>query len=113
MNDDSRERYRARLESLTRTEAEIVAEQASALGRAARALESRLTECAELQAAFAAVSEAVPDGAQRRQALQLRYAEVRKEAETYRWYLVVQREAMGMRRHEQLDRFYPMPPRRL
>ena len=34
---------------------------------------------------------------------------VRTEALRYRWYLEVQREALGLRRHETLDEFYPIP----
>jgi hypothetical protein len=34
---------------------------------------------------------------------------VRAEALRYRWYLEVQREALGLRRHEVLDEFYPIP----
>jgi hypothetical protein len=28
----------------------------------------------------------------------------------YRWYLEVQREAIGLRQHQHLDEFYPIPP---
>jgi len=28
----------------------------------------------------------------------------------YRWYLEVQREAMGLRHHHRLDEFYRIPP---
>jgi hypothetical protein len=34
---------------------------------------------------------------------------VRADALRYRWYLEVQREALGLRRHERLDEFYPIP----
>jgi hypothetical protein len=34
---------------------------------------------------------------------------IRADALRYRWYLEVQREALGLRRHEQLDDFYPIP----
>jgi hypothetical protein len=30
-------------------------------------------------------------------------------AVTYRWYLEVQREALGLRQHHRLDEFYPIP----
>ena len=35
---------------------------------------------------------------------------VRARALKYRWYLEVQREALGIRRHEALDEFYKVPP---
>jgi hypothetical protein len=34
---------------------------------------------------------------------------LRARAVTYRWYLEVQREALGMRRHDVLDEFYEVP----
>jgi hypothetical protein len=37
------------------------------------------------------------------------YQEVRREALRYRWYLEVQREALGLRHHHRLDEFYPIP----
>ena len=38
------------------------------------------------------------------------YEALRKQARRYRWYLEVQREALGLVRHDDLDRFYPIPP---
>ncbi len=35
--------------------------------------------------------------------------DVRARALKYRWYLEVQREALGIRRHEALDEFYRVP----
>ena len=37
------------------------------------------------------------------------YREVRQRALRYRWYLEVQREALGLRRHDVLDEFYKIP----
>jgi hypothetical protein len=109
MNDLDR-RYQARLESLGKTEAEIAAEKANSLGRTARKLEGLLAELQELAAAFAAATAApdVTDAA--RDELRRRHAEVRKQAETQRWYLLVQREALGLRQHALIDRYYPLPP---
>jgi hypothetical protein len=36
----------------------------------------------------------------------------RETAKRRLWELVVQREALGIRRHAMLDRFYPIPPPR-
>ena len=36
--------------------------------------------------------------------------DLRARALKYRWYLEVQREALGIRRHEALDEFYKVPP---
>ncbi len=38
------------------------------------------------------------------------YRELRRRAVQYRWYLEVQREAMGLRHHHRLDEFYRIPP---
>ena len=37
------------------------------------------------------------------------YRELRREAVRYRWYLEVQREALGLRHHHRLDEFYDIP----
>jgi hypothetical protein len=38
-------------------------------------------------------------------------AELRRErAELWSWYLRVQRDAIGIRRHEGLEELYPLPP---
>ena len=39
------------------------------------------------------------------------YRELRRHAVRYRWYLEVQREAMGLRHHHNLDELYPIPRR--
>jgi hypothetical protein len=38
------------------------------------------------------------------------YRELHKQAIKYRWYLEVQREAIGLRHHQRLDEFYRIPP---
>lgn|SRR2546425_6045989 len=37
------------------------------------------------------------------------YRELRRRAILYRWYLEVQREALGLYHHHRLDEFYPVP----
>ena len=37
------------------------------------------------------------------------YREVRRRALRYRWYLEVQREALGIHNHRRLDEFYAVP----
>ena len=37
------------------------------------------------------------------------YRELRRRAVQYRWFLEVQREAMGLRHHHRLDEFYRIP----
>jgi len=37
------------------------------------------------------------------------FRDLRERALKYRWYLEVQREALGIRRHDTLDEFYKVP----
>jgi len=37
------------------------------------------------------------------------FRDLREQALKYRWYLEVQREALGIRRHDTLDEFYKVP----
>jgi hypothetical protein len=39
-----------------------------------------------------------------------RYVTVRERAVEYRWYLRVQCEAIGIRRHDEFESRYPEPP---
>ena len=83
---------------------ELHEERASALTRISRTLESLIGELHTLRAAIADV----PDS--EREPEIIRYHELRKRALKYRWYLEVQREALGLRHHNRLDEFYPIPP---
>jgi len=38
------------------------------------------------------------------------WRDLRARAVKYRWYLEVQREALGLRQHQLLDEFYRIPP---
>jgi hypothetical protein len=73
-----------------RLEREIHGEKAAALARIARTLSETL-----------AALDAAPPGRDRRALL--------RQARLFRWYLEVQREAVGLHRHEDLDVFYPVP----
>lgn len=90
-------------EGFARLQTEILGEKAAALRRIAETLESLLREADRQARAFREAS-----GSERRRHLE-RHAAVRAEARLYRWYLVVQREAVGLLRHEVLDRIYPLP----
>lgn len=50
------------------------------------------------------------DGSAARAAAIAAYRELRDQALRYRWYVEVQREAIGLHRHEVLDEFYRVPP---
>jgi hypothetical protein len=82
-------------DGLAALHAEIAEEKAGALGRIAEKLEARLAECARLAA------EGRLDD----------YERVRADAKLHYWYLVVQREAVGMYDHRIIAAMYPIPPR--
>jgi hypothetical protein len=83
---------------------ELHEERASALTRISRTLESLIGELHALRASIADVPESERD----REIT--RYHVLRKRALKYRWYLEVQREALGLHHHNRLDEFYPIPP---
>jgi hypothetical protein len=81
---------------------EIAAEKAAVLRRVASGLEARLEELRRLLGAIGA-------GTGDRAALVERFNEARNDARLRRWYLEVQRKAIGLRRHELLDELYSVP----
>ncbi len=88
-------------------EAELNKERAAALGRTAAKLEALIERCAALR------HEARAAGSNERERLAREYDETRRESETQRWNLCVQREAMGLYRHDDVDELYPRPAPRL
>lgn len=90
-------------EGLARTEKELQAERAAALARIAGTLEGLLAELRRRREEMEGLT-----GAERQRAHQA-YDVLRAQARLYRWYLVVQREALGLFRHDDLDRVYPLP----
>jgi hypothetical protein len=99
-------------------EAEIRQEKAEALGRTGERLERTLAELAELRnelLIFSVAASTSPETAGRDRLPELRekeeeYARLLEQARQVRHYLVIQREALGLRRHEDVDRLYAMPP---
>lgn len=98
---------RARGEALRRTEAEILAEKAAALGRAGERLEQALAEVHALGARLDAARDAVEHDR-----LLVEYDRAWRRAADARLALVIQREAVGLRHHRVLDQEFPEPPRR-
>ena len=92
------------VQSFGRIERELQEERASALGRIGRTLQ-------ELIATLESIQVALERAAPERDRLLAEYRETWQRAKTYRWYLEVQREAIGLRRHERLDEMYPLPGR--
>jgi hypothetical protein len=83
---------------------ELQEERAAALARISRRLERLLEQLQATREQIARSRE--EDRARDIEA----YRELRQQAVKYRWYLEVQREAIGLRHHQRLDEFYPIPP---
>ena len=92
-------------EGLRRTEQEIAAEKAAALGRAGERLEQALAETRD--AARRLLDASDPEERERRVAA---YTLARKKALEVRTALLIQREALGLRRHAVVDQQFPEPP---
>jgi hypothetical protein len=90
-------------EGFERTTRELNEERAAALRSVSCTLESLIDK---LHAARTRIAT-VPD-TERPQELAA-YRELRRKAKQYRWYLEVQREALGLRQHHHLDEFYRIP----
>lgn len=90
--------------ALERTEEELRQERAYTLGRAADALESLLARLETLRQSL----DEVP-GPERAEKV-AEYNRVREQARYRFWCIVVQREAIGLWQHEELQAAYRIPP---
>jgi hypothetical protein len=97
-------RPRSRAEGLAALQQELLGEMAASLGRAGQKLERAIAELEQI----AAEARALTGGA-RAERVRAHRA-LRAIALEYRWCLEVQREAIGLRDHRALDRFYRVPP---
>lgn len=79
-------------------------EAASALKAAGRALEELLKRLELLRPKALSATGAA------QATLRAEYQELFKQAEYRKWCLIVQREAMGLRHHGELDLHYALPP---
>lgn len=79
-------------------------DRAATLGRIGGTLQSFLDALNTIRLQLPSVSAA------ERPAALARYAALREKAHTWRWYLEVQREAIGLTQHELLEELYPLPP---
>lgn len=87
-------------ESMRRVENEIQAEKAAALGRAGERLEAALGELRDLERAV---------GDTPNESVCAAYRAARERARTARLYLLIQREAVGLRSHRVVDQQFPEP----
>jgi hypothetical protein len=85
-------------------EVAIQKEKVGALNAVAYKLEGLLAQLAAIEASARVA------GAPKRWELVKEHARLRAEAERQRWYMVVQREAMGLAHHDDVERIYPLPP---
>lgn len=90
-------------ESQGRIELELMEERAAALRRISQTLEALIEELQQLRARIGEVHWSNPS------ADVTHYREVRRRAVRYRWYLEVQREALGLHPDHRLDEFYKIP----
>ena len=96
---------RGRGEGLRRVEQEIAGEKAAALGRAGERLDEVLAEARE------AASKLLEAGPNEHAARAREYAAIRARALAARLALLIQREALGLRRHATVDQQFPEPPK--
>jgi hypothetical protein len=94
-----------RAETLRRVQAEIAGEKAAALGRAGERLEAAMrdvTACAQQirEAGDATTGAGLGEA----------YEQARARALQARVVLLIQREALGLRRHTLVDQQFPEPP---
>ncbi|MFY0579699.1 hypothetical protein ACN28S_40505 [Cystobacter fuscus] len=84
-------------------EVEIRKEKTSALRRVATRVESLLEELKQVEQCLAGTR-----GPERARWV-ARHKELRAEADKQRWYLIVQREAMGLFHHDDVYEMYRLP----
>ena len=84
-------------------EVEIQGEKAQALGRTARAFEQELERLRAFEKQVSALSSS--DRAKR----EPEHETLRKRASRRLWFLIVHREALGLRRHDDLYDVYLIP----
>jgi len=78
-------------------------ERVAALTRISRTLESTIEQLQSIRTRITCVSGRIASADANE------YARLRARAIQYRWYLEVQREALGLRHHGFIDRFYAVP----
>jgi hypothetical protein len=91
--------FKARSEMLGRTETELKSEMAASLGRIGRTLESLIAQLQHIR------NELPEIGDERKE----HYRTLHGQAELYYWYLIVQREAIGIRNHTALRQTFRIP----
>ena len=88
---------------IDRTEEEIREEMASALGRIGKKLELLVAELHNLKEKAASCKD------EERETVLEEYKKTRTQARLYYWYLIIQRESIGLTNHELLPTLYRIP----
>jgi hypothetical protein len=101
--DDTRAKHQSLLK-------ELQEERAAALARISRRLERLIEQCEATRAEIVHGGDTDDRSEEDRARALAAYRDLRAEAVKYRWYLEVQREAIGLRSHQGLDEFYRIPP---
>ena len=86
-------------------EVQIRQEKASALRRVGDKLETLIGQMVTLETELRTLSGAV------RAKKVAEYQKLWADADHQRWYLIIQREAMGLFEHAEVELMYPMPPK--
>lgn len=102
-----RDRLPAAARGVAALEREIASEIAYSLGRAAKKVEVSIARARATRTAL----DAAQLDAREKEVLVQRFEEERRLAERHLRDLMIQREALGFRRHADLYRLYPLPPR--
>jgi len=89
--------FKARSDALGCIEAELKSEMAASLGRISRTLENLIGELQGIESRN--LSDEMKD----------HYRHLHDQARLYYWYLIVQREAIGIRNHDSVLRHYRIP----
>lgn len=85
--------------------AAINKEKAAGLGLTGRQLEDAIAGLTALRGRLSSCHD------REREALTNEYRTLHARAVELKWYLEVQREAMGLRKHGDLDQYFPIPPK--
>jgi hypothetical protein len=100
--------FKAKAEALGRTELEIKSEMAATLGRIGSTLALLIADLRQMSKEL----ESRGEKEERTEMLQ-KYNQLHSRANLYYWYLMVQREAIGITNHDSLRELYPIPAKDL
>jgi hypothetical protein len=102
-----------------KTQEEMLQERAEALGRAGERLFAVLKELKEIEKIIDSKATFIQSGDNGRETAVIeineeidRYNKTREYAKLRYYYLIVIREAVGFRRHKQVEEIYRIPPRK-